>query len=187
MSKRFFRRFVPSHDKVRKDRLLARLGHAVFHPNYWHLNRHSVSRGIAIGMFWAFIPLPGQTVFATVMAMRMKGNIGLSITFTWVSNPLTMIPFMYAAYRTGLMIMQQQPIPNLIDQLTNPANYTFAWVWENLGRLVPFIVGSFVLGTLAGLVSYVVLQQLWRWTAARRWKRRQNRRQLARASAPVCV
>ena len=60
MPRKYFRRFLPDHDSIREHRWVARFGPRLQHPNLWHLNRHSVAGGVAVGLFTGLIPGPLQ-------------------------------------------------------------------------------------------------------------------------------
>jgi uncharacterized protein (DUF2062 family) len=181
MSRRFFRKYLPSRQKLDEDRLLRRFKNLLHSPNLWHLNRHSVSTGIAAGTWWAFIPVPGQTVFATLTALKVRGNVPLAIALTWISNPLTMIPCAYSAYRLGLLATRQKAMANedFEKLLGNFASLNFSGAWnfvvEHIGVLWPFFVGSVLLSTLAAGVIYLLVQWSWRWNLVRRWTKRGHR------------
>ena len=67
MPRKTIHRFLPDMNKLldrpsmRWIKLLAK------DPNLFHLNRQSVSLGVAVGIFCAFLPLPGQTVIAALI------------------------------------------------------------------------------------------------------------------------
>lgn len=178
MSRKFFRKYLPARERLHNDRLLSVFGRMLHNPNLWHLNRHSVSRGIGAGLWWAFIPVPGQTVLATLTALKLRGNVPLAIALTWVSNPLTMVPCAIAAYQLGILATRQPRMPEHEFQnlLSSFAHLDFAGAWHfvtnNIGRLWPFFVGSVILSTLAALVGYLLVQWMWRWNLVRRWQKR---------------
>ena len=68
MPRKFFRKYLPSHEAVRQNRYIARFGTLLHHPNLWHLNRHSVAGGVAIGMFAGLVPGPFQMLIAAIAA-----------------------------------------------------------------------------------------------------------------------
>jgi len=45
-------------ESIRHNRYLAHFGTLLHHPNLWHLNRHSVAGGVAIGLFAGLVPGP---------------------------------------------------------------------------------------------------------------------------------
>ena len=67
MPRKFFKKYLPDHESVRKHRHIARFGGFLRHPNLWHLNRHSVAGGVAVGMFSGLIPGPLQMLGAAIV------------------------------------------------------------------------------------------------------------------------
>src|SRR5688572_3632838 len=98
MARHLFRKIVPSEQTMRQTRSLRVFGNTLLNRRLWHLNRHSTAWGVASGLFWAWIPLPIQTIAAVGMAIAGRGNIALAMAFTWVSNPLTLIPCFLLSY-----------------------------------------------------------------------------------------
>ena len=47
MPRKFFRKYLPSHESVRQNRYIRFFGTALHHPNLWHLNRKSVAGTVA--------------------------------------------------------------------------------------------------------------------------------------------
>ena len=75
----------------------------------WRVNCGSVSRGCAVGLFAAVIPIiPFQMVLAVILAILIRGNLAVSILVSWVSNPFTYIPIAYIAYRVGELTLGGQ-------------------------------------------------------------------------------
>jgi uncharacterized protein (DUF2062 family) len=65
-----------------------------------------IARGIAIGVFFAYLPLLGlQMILAFVFAKWLKANKALAVMSTWISNPLTAMIIFYPCYRTGRAIL----------------------------------------------------------------------------------
>ena len=61
MPRKTIRRVLPDFAKVLKHPSLGWAQPLVRDPNLLHLNRESVSLAFFIGIFSAFMPLPGQT------------------------------------------------------------------------------------------------------------------------------
>ncbi len=152
-------------------------------PNAWHLNRHSVSRGLAVGLFWAWVPIPMQSPFACFITWKIRGNVPLAFACCWISNPFTMIPAIWLCYQIGLIVTWSEPtgfldeikrtVTAIHDQgFINGIKSFFSFMWGNIGVVYPFLIGSFVFSTFCALVAYFGTQALWRWSLVRRWKRR---------------
>ncbi|HMO25623.1 MAG TPA: DUF2062 domain-containing protein [Tepidisphaeraceae bacterium] len=187
MARRFFKKFMPAASRIHEDRLLRGLGRLLHSPRLWQLNRDTVARGVGWGLFWAFMPIPGQTVLATLCAIPTRGNVPLAIALTWVSNPLTAVLWIYVAYRIGLFLTGQPALPNMLPDLMaafsaaggggfwQSMRYLGSYVRDNLGILWPFFLGSVVLSVLAGAGGYCFVRAMWRWNVSRRWRTRGHR------------
>lgn len=144
-----------------------RWGKLIHNPSLWHLNRHSVARGLAIGVFWSFVPpVPFvPTLMTTVLAIRMRANVALAVASSWVNNPLTMAPAAYLAYSIGRMLLHQRPLPDFEPSWT--------WIRANGPHVwLPYTLGSLVLACTLGGLTYVLSQTYWKWRVTRSWKRR---------------
>src|SRR4051794_27882977 len=111
MPREFFRRWMPHPDRIKAGFWTSKLGRVLHQPSLWHLNRHSASRGVAVGLFWGFIPVPGQTVFSVISAIKVRGNVALAAVMPWIAF-FILFPGFYVAYRIGLLILHQEPIPH---------------------------------------------------------------------------
>lgn len=95
MPRRLFKRYMPTPDSIKGNKSLRFLGKLIHDPNLWHLNRHSVARAMAIGLFWAMIPMPMQMLAAAAVAIPLRANLPISIGLVWLTNPITMPPIFY--------------------------------------------------------------------------------------------
>jgi len=48
-------------------------------PNLFHINRHSLSAGVFVGLFIAFLPIPGQVLVAAFMAWKLRCNLPIAV------------------------------------------------------------------------------------------------------------
>ena len=79
MPRRSIKRFMPDPDSIKKHKSLRFLGSLLHDPNLWHLNRHSVARAMAVGLFAAFIPMPFQMLLAASLAILVRSNMPISV------------------------------------------------------------------------------------------------------------
>jgi len=171
MAKKFIRRYLPDVHKIRDHRHLRFFGRLLHDPNLWHLNRHSVSDALAIGLFWAFVPMPFQMIPAAACAIFFRANLPLAVALVWITNPLTMPPVFYFCYKLGSLILGTTP-----QEIAFELNW--AWLSTELARIwQPFLIGCAIVATSASVVGYLGIRLLWRWHVIRDWERRKKRRQ----------
>lgn len=139
-------------------------------PNLFHINRHSVSLAFAIGIFCAFLPIPGQTLIAVMLCYWFGANLPIGIILIWISNPVTIPPMFFLTYQLGSSILDTQAIQ---------FSAQMDWQWfKSLGSdvLKPLLLGSLVCGTVLSAVSYYAIFQLWRWKVLKNWQDRKEKR-----------
>ncbi|WP_022942081.1 DUF2062 domain-containing protein [Psychromonas hadalis] len=169
MPKKFIQRFSPKPETLKAHPHLKHFGEALQNPNLWHLNRRSAAGAVAIGLFCAWMPIPFQMLLAAVIAMFFSVNLPLSVALVWLSNPLTMPPLFYGAYRLGAYILNE-PLIEFNFELS------FHWLASMLETIAPaLLLGSFILAVLSSIIGYFSLRLLWRLNVAKKWQRRNKR------------
>jgi len=64
--------------------------------------REAIARGVGIGLLIGFTPTVGfQTVMMLAACLWLGGNFPVAFTMSWVSNPFTLPPMIYAYYQLG--------------------------------------------------------------------------------------
>lgn len=165
MPKKFFKKWMPHPDTFRKHPRLNQIFGTLLHdPNLLHLNRRSVSGAFFIGLFVAFIPIPMQMVVAAALAIYFRTNLPLSAGLVWVSNPVTIPPLSWFCYEVGAVIL---------DTHMKKVSFTdidFEWVTNELLQIwEPFLLGCFLVGTVASLIGGFGVNLLWRYNVSRQW------------------
>lgn len=169
MARRLIRRYLPDVEKIRNHKHLRFLGERLHQPHLWHLNRHSVPKAFALGLFMAFMPIPLQTIPAAALAFYLRANLPITLVLVWLTNPLTLAPTFYFCYRVGVLILNT---PAQID-----FEASFDWLGGEFFRVwEPFVLGSFVVATTLALIGYYSMRWLWRWHVIRDWEKRRARR-----------
>ena len=161
MPRRFFRKFAFKRHHISKQWFMAPFRHLLHDHRLWGVSRRWVVPAFALGLFVAFMPFPGHTLTAALLALALRINIPVAAVTTWVSNPATMVPMYYFAYQLGskLLRMELQPFgfEMSIDWVTN----TFVNIWQ------PMLLGSVLLGSVTALLGFIALDGLWRWSVSR--------------------
>ena len=157
---------MPDQQTLAQYQSLRPIEHILYSDNLWQLNRETASLAVFIGMFVAFMPIPGQMVFAALLAWWFKASLPLSVAVVWVSNPLTMPPMYYGAFRLGEFLLGIEPQPFSFE-------LSWAWVIDSINTSWrPLLLGCGVCGLFFGGLSYAAMRLVWRFHVVRRWKQR---------------
>jgi len=182
MPRKFFRKFLPSLDSVRRNRTIARLGPWLQHHNLWHLNRRSVAGGVAAGLFAGLIPgsNPVQFTAAALLAIAGRVNLPIAALITLYSNPFTIVPLYYVAFKLGQLALLQTEgaLPPLAFGLEGKG--FMEWIPAALEWLAsvgkPLVIGLPLLALLLALVGYCAVDWTWRIYVRCTWQGRRRRR-----------
>jgi len=170
MPKNLIKRYMPDNDTIRTHKQLRFFGKLLGDPNLWHLNRRSVAGDFGVGLFMAFVPLPTQMIFAAAAAIVLRVNLPLSVSLVWITNPLTMGPMFYGAYRLGAWLLQvERPDFGLNMNFETLLNH-LSVIWQ------PLLLGSFICAVISALLGYYIIQSLWRLRIANHKRRRRAQR-----------
>ena len=166
MPRRLLKRIMPDHEKMREHPHLRRFGQRLTEPRLWHLNRRSIAGGLALGLFVAFIPVPGQMFIAAALAVLFRVNLTIAVMGVWVTNPLTMAPVFFFAYKLGAWVL---------DVPLGHYAFSLSWEWlshEFLTIWKPFLVGCLICGTLSALLGVIFVRLSWRLYVMYSWMKR---------------
>ncbi len=134
-------------------------------PNLWHLNRRSVSGAVAVGLFCALLPVPGQMFLAAALAIWARVNLPVSVVLIFATNPLTMPPVFYGTYKLGAWIMDLPP--KQIDfELSIDWLISMQHIWK------PLFLGSLVAAVIVAALGFVLTRLIWRLHIINRMKSR---------------
>jgi uncharacterized protein (DUF2062 family) len=168
MKKRYLRIVRRMYRALRHPRLRHRdwwqaLTHALFERRLWMPCRDTVATGLAIGAFFAVMPLPLQMLFAGVVAMRFRSNVPIAMAACWLSNPLTNLPIWgfqlwlgtWLCDLTGLPMPSMPWLRNAIDWLRQKDWFEVPIpefiAHANLGS---FLLGAVVSGFLFAAIAF---------------------------------
>ena len=122
--------------------------------DYLGINRRSVTRGVGIGLFWGFIPMPMQMAAVLATTPFIRFNVPIALSMVWLSNPVTMPPMYYMEYLTGNFLLGREGIHNV--------ELTVEWFKNNLGDIfVPLYVGTAFYSIVVSGLIYLGLNWLW--------------------------
>ncbi len=180
MPRKYFRKYLPTHASIHEHRWFGRFGRFLEHPNLWHLNRHSVAGGVALGLFAGLVPGPLQMLTALLLAIPLRVNLPVALLTTLYTNPLTIVPLYILAYEFGGLLLGE-PVGSasvkefsmdwlhLIDSMRSLLDWCLS-----LGK--PLAVGLLALALTLAAVGYFAVKLAWRLHVTLAWRARRIRR-----------
>ncbi|MBA3582375.1 MAG: DUF2062 domain-containing protein [Gammaproteobacteria bacterium] len=166
MPKNWFKRYLPTPEQVRNHASLQWLGTLLHDPNLWHINRRSLPGGVAVGLFFAFVPIPFQMLPAALFAILLRVNLPIAIAGVWLTNPLTTAPLFYLAYKVGASLLS---IPAQAFNFQLSPDWLFL---ELRHRWRPFLLGCFVMACGSAFLGFFTVRALWHLHILQRLKDR---------------
>ena len=140
-------------NRIRRNRkgLLAKM--AAF--QFFSFSPDAVRRGLAVGLFWAMIPMPLQMAPATLFCWLARGNLPLALVCVWISNPLTYAPIFLLEFQVGQWLIGGGGTYEMQDNLAD--NIRLGGVTLFIGALAcgtaGFLAGYALGGPLAGFLQ----------------------------------
>lgn len=162
------------HEAILASRWLQPVAHLFSHPSLWHLNRRTVPRAVAVGLFIAFVLPVGQFVLAAFTAVITRANVPLAAAATLISNPITFAPIYLAAYKLGSLLLGS-PSAQAVGQLGQGSGLSIA------GISAATALGLVIFSLAAASIGYVAGTVLWRLRLTARWKSRRSQNSGAQA------
>ncbi|WP_457744068.1 DUF2062 domain-containing protein [Sulfurimonas sp.] len=126
---------------------------------YLSANRTMISRGVLIGLFIAFIPMPMQMAAVLLFVPFIKFNVPIGLAMCWLSNPITMPPMYYVEYLTGSFLLGIKP---------QPVEMTLQWFSNNIDKIfIPLYFGTAIFSIFGSISGYLLVNYLWKLSVQR--------------------
>ncbi len=177
MPKKKFKAHLPTRQSIQQNRWLEPYAHSLQHPNLWHLNRRSVSGGVAVGLLCGLIPGPLQMLGAALLSVWLRVNLPVALFSTLYTNPFTILPLYILAHRIGAWVLGLNGIS--ASSITIPQLRWDDW-WQpllhwlaSLGKAL--VIGLPLLAILLSCAGYFLVRLGWRgwvlWKLHKRYRR----------------
>lgn len=165
------RKYMPTREELASNKYLAPIAHRFLSPELWRFTRRSVPRGVALGLFSAFIIPIGQIFLAAFLALPLRANVPLAALVTFITNPLTIWFWIPVANWVGNFMLQiDAEATNTAAKQLEEGGWQFAAEAGEMAGLT--IVGFVVLAILSAGFGYVIAVAAWRVIVARRRAKR---------------
>jgi len=158
MPRRFFRKFAFKRHEISERWFMTPFRHLLHDHRLWGIRRKTVVPAFSLGLMVAFLPFPGHFLVAALLALALHVNIPVAAVTTFVVNPVTVGPLFYFAYRVGAALLRIEPGPFSFELSLDWVQNVFATVW------LPLSLGCLLVGSIAGILGYALLDALWRYS-----------------------
>ncbi|MAD91451.1 MAG: hypothetical protein CMQ54_01825 [Gammaproteobacteria bacterium] len=170
MLRSFFKKLALKNHHFMEEWYMLSFRHLLQDNRLWSVRRKNVVPAFAIGLFIAFMPIPGHTILGILFAIILRINVPIAAIATWISNPLTIGPMYYFGYRLGLTLFDL-PMQEFDFELSwSWITHTFTNIWQ------PLLLGCLILGIITASLGYLLLEILWKISISNYKIRKKNYR-----------
>jgi len=169
----FFKKITPDMTKIKGDRKFKFLAKYIGEVHLWRPTRRSLSRAVLLGGIVTWLPIPFQIPLAAFLSTVFRAHIFTASILALITNPLTMGPMYYSAFKLGESILGDvnAPVSEFsLDIIANNASV----MWQ------PLLLGCAIFGAITSLTLYLCIQIYWRRVTLRKWKNRTKRHRISR-------
>lgn len=183
---RFFKH-IPTSESIQENRYLKPFSRYLHHHFLWQFNRRGVAGGVAIGLFVGILIPFAQVLFGTIGAILARVNLPVAAFATFATNPVTVPPLYYAAYRLGNFLIGSDDGPpgvslgpDMFKRVVNEQGEVSLW-YENVIAWVQTVgpelmTGLAIIAVMSALAGYVLVNVIWHLQARYRWHKRGTRK-----------
>jgi uncharacterized protein (DUF2062 family) len=169
MPRKFLKKFMPDPREIKNNKTLRIFGSLLHDPNLWHMSRRSVAGAFAVGLFFAWWPVPLQMLLAAGGAIMLRTNLPISVALVWITNPVTMAPMFYGAYVVGTWIVGT-------PEMSFEMELSIEWMMnEMLAIWKPFLTGCLTLGVVSSALGYFGINYIWQYSVLKKLREKKKR------------
>ena len=163
MPKTFLKKYIPTPSRIKALKPLKLMGTWLHQPSLWIINRRSIAKAAAIGLFSAYMPIPFEMLLAGLLCWGFRAYLPLAIVLVWLSNPFTWVLLYTPPYLLGSMLLDNETL--LKGEITMASlSDQFLSLW----------LGCSIFGLLLGAAAYILANIVWKMMIVRRWKSRHS-------------
>lgn len=160
--------------RVERYRVLRPFQHHFKHRSLWTLTRNTVSRGVAVGFFFAILTPVAQFAFALVAALVLRAHPIVAVASTLITNPFTLPFIYYYAYQIGAALTGRDVSGMDVSVSQEAARHALevtGWIptlmdwFQSVGW--PLIVGVVTLAVTLAVAGYLLVQVAWIFVRSR--------------------
>jgi len=125
--------------------------------------RKMITRGVTLGLFIAFIPMPMQMAAVLLFMPFFRFNVPIAIAMVWITNPFTMPPIYVMEYYTGSFFLG--------TEITN-VEMTLGWFNDNIDKIfIQLYTGAMFYSLSSSFIAYWLVHHFWKSSVKKAKKR----------------
>ncbi|MBT0667511.1 DUF2062 domain-containing protein [Novosphingobium profundi] len=173
---------LPSREDVAANKWLAPVAGRALSPELWRFTRRSVPRGVALGLFAAFIVPLGQIFLACLLAFPARANVAVAALLTFVTNPFTLPFWFVVANRVGHFFLRPGSGDEIVQSAANGSAVwnDINWFAHSAGQAA---LGFVVLALVSSALGHLVAGWVWRYWIGHKHRERRLRQSQPRVAA----
>lgn len=177
-------RRLPKREELEQNRWLAPVAGRALNPALWRFTRRSVPRGVALGLFAAFIIPIGQIFLACFLAFPARANVAVAALVTFVTNPFTLPFWIVVANRVGRVFLGDSAEGIVMQSAAQARTWAqdFDWMAHSAGQAV---IGFVVLSLVSSTLGYVLTNWGWRYWIGHKHRERRLRPDRSQGTPPA--
>ena len=153
---------------TKNEKLKAFIKKSKIPPEFLIPNRKMIVRGVVLGLFIAFIPMPFQMAAVLLFMPIFRFNVPIAIAMVWITNPLTMPPIYVVEYYTGSFFLG--------TDITD-VHMSIGWFKDNIEDIfVPLYTGALFYSSLSAFSSYWLVNHFWKTSVHKSKKKHRHHR-----------
>jgi hypothetical protein len=126
---------------------------------------HRIALSLALAIFVTWTPTIGfQMILAFALAALLGANKFVGVPFVWISNPFTFVPIYLPNYLLGSVLLGgHYSSSRFLDAVSRASQFQGGWWarvqawWEAIWPIfLPLTLGSLIIGTILGTITYFV-------------------------------
>lgn len=166
----WLKRHLPTRESLEHNRWIRPFAHRVLRSELWRMNRRSIPRGVALGLFVGIMVPLAHFVVVLFVAMFVRANIPAALTATFIGFPVIYIALAALAYKIGEWLLHVDALTG-IQPLGETMQHTQTdhLLQQITGAGLDTALGLFVLATILSALGYGLSSVFWRlWVARKR-------------------
>jgi uncharacterized protein (DUF2062 family) len=130
--------------------------------------RKMITRGVVLGLFVAFIPMPMQMAAILLFMPFFRFNVPIAIAMVWITNPFTMPAIYVVEYYTGSFFLGMH---------IGEVEMTLEWFKDNIDDIfIPLYTGALFYSITFSFSAYWLVNHFWRSSVKKDKKKHRHHR-----------